>query len=42
MAGCDYLDEIKGIGMNTAQKVISKNYTLKKSLMTLCQLSKKK
>ena len=37
MAGCDYLDQIKGVGMKLAQKVISKNTTLKKALAELSQ-----
>lgn len=37
MAGCDYLDQIKGVGMKLAQKVISKNVTLKKALAELSQ-----
>lgn len=32
MAGCDYLSQIKGVGMISAQKVISKNHTIKKAL----------
>ena len=37
MAGCDYLDQIKGVGMKLAQKVISKNTTLSKALSELSQ-----
>jgi exonuclease-1 len=40
MAGCDYLSEIKGVGLKLAQKVISKNYTVKKALMELSQGNK--
>ena len=32
MAGCDYLDQIKGVGLKLAQKLISKNTTLKRAL----------
>jgi exonuclease-1 len=35
MAGCDYLPQIKGVGIKLAQKVISRNHTLKKSLIEL-------
>lgn len=37
MAGCDYLNQIKGVGMKLAQKVISKNHTVKKALAELSQ-----
>lgn len=37
MAGCDYLDQIKGVGMKLAQKVISKNKSFKKALAELSQ-----
>ena len=32
MAGCDYLPQIKGVGIKLAQKVISRNGTLKRAL----------
>ena len=32
MAGCDYLPQIKGVGIKLAQKVINRNVTLKKAL----------
>lgn len=35
MAGCDYLTQIKGVGMKMAQKLISKNHTIKKALAEL-------
>lgn len=35
MAGCDYLPQIKGVGMKMAQKLISKNHTIKKALAEL-------
>jgi len=37
MAGCDYLNQIKGVGMKLAQKLISKNHTLKKALVEISQ-----
>jgi ribosomal protein S13 len=40
MAGCDYLTEIKGVGLKLAQKVISKNYTVRKAIMELSQGNK--
>jgi ribosomal protein S13 len=32
MAGCDYLTQIKGVGMKLAQKVISRHHNIKKAL----------
>ena len=32
MAGCDYLEQIKGVGLRVAQKLIGKNTTYKKAL----------
>jgi hypothetical protein len=32
MAGCDYLSEIKRVGLKLAQKMISKNCIVKKAL----------
>jgi hypothetical protein len=35
MAGCDYLEQIKGVGMKYAQKTIGKTHTIKKALSEL-------
>lgn len=32
MAGCDYLEQIKKVGMKLAQKVIGSNHNIKKAL----------
>lgn len=37
MSGCDYLNQIKGVGMKLAQKAIAKNHTVKKALAELSQ-----
>lgn len=37
MAGCDYLDQIKGVGMKLAQKIVGKNNTLKRALAEISQ-----
>lgn len=40
MAGCDYLPQIKGVGIKLAQKTISRNQTLKKALSELSMSNK--